>query len=332
MNGWIGLLKNGNRSALMAAIVNLIISVLKAGAFFLTGNVAMYAEMMHSLGDAANQLFVYTGSALSKKAPTPKFPNGFGRIVNLVCLGAVLVVAILSYETIIEGIHHILHPAESTGLLINLGVLGLGIVLESFVLYKASKEVMHDAGLAHNGISSLPKSFAHLSKAKPPTKLVFMEDLVATSGGVIAFIAVLLAHFLGWTAAEGIASIAIGGMMFYVVGKVFLENARGAIGETDEEMLAHIAHLVAEDPDIVDIQRVEVVKEGESLHVEIVAEVSTANTVEYVLAVKDRLMTLVLSQKGIQDVIISLIGDDGIQSWNDTNSSRLIENRKKLPE
>ncbi|MGN7410452.1 cation diffusion facilitator family transporter [Sporosarcina sp. SAFN-010] len=332
MTNWIQLLKDGNKPALLAAIVNVIIAALKAGAFFLTGNVAMFAEMMHSIGDAANQLFVYVGSALSKKAPTPKYPNGFGRIVNLVCLGAVLIVAILSYETIVGGIHHILHPSESGGLWINLGVLGIGIVLESFVLYKASKEVFHDAGVEHTGLSSFPKSFAYLKKAKPPTKLVFMEDLVATSGGIIAFVAVLLAHFFGWFAAEGVASIIIGVMMFYVVGKVFLENARGAIGETDEEMLAHIAHLLAEDPDIVDIQRVEVVKEGEFLHVEIIAEVATSNTVEYVLKVKDRLLTNILIQKGIQDVIISLVGDDGVKSWTGENSSNLIENRMKLPE
>ena len=72
----------------------------------------MFAEMMHSIGDAANQFFVFIGSALSKKAPTPRFPNGFGRLVNLVCLGAVLLVAILSYETIKEGWHHIQHPAS----------------------------------------------------------------------------------------------------------------------------------------------------------------------------------------------------------------------------
>lgn len=332
MANWISLLKNGNKPALLAAIVNVIIGALKAGAFFLTGNVAMFAEMMHSLGDAANQLFVYVGSALSKKAPTPKYPNGFGRIVNLVCLGAVLIVAILSYETILGGIHHIMAPTESGGLLINLSVLAVGIVLESFVLYKASKEVFLDAGLEHDGLSSFPKSFAHLSKAKPPTKLVFMEDLVATTGGLIAFIAVLLAHFFEWFAAEGVASIMIGLMMFYVVGKVFLENARGAIGETDEEMLNHIAHLLAEDPDIVDIQRVEVVKEGEFLHVEIIAEVATSNTVEYVLSVKDRLLLTILSQKGIQDVIISLVGDDGVESWSGSNSSNLISNRAKLPE
>ena len=105
------LLKGGNKPSLLAAGVNLLLGGLKGIVFFLTGNVAMFAEMMHSVGDAANQFFVFVGSALSKKAPTPKFPNGYGRIINLVCLGAVLIVAILSYETIKEGWHHLIHPA-----------------------------------------------------------------------------------------------------------------------------------------------------------------------------------------------------------------------------
>ena len=100
MGQFFTLLKGGNKPSLIAAVVNTIIAALKGGAFFLTGNVAMFAEMMHSIGDAANQFFVFIGSALSKKAPTPKFPNGFGRLVNLVCLGAVILVGILSYETI----------------------------------------------------------------------------------------------------------------------------------------------------------------------------------------------------------------------------------------
>lgn len=42
--------------------------------------------------------------ALSKKMPTERFPNGFGRLVNLVLLGEVLIVGIISYETLKEGI------------------------------------------------------------------------------------------------------------------------------------------------------------------------------------------------------------------------------------
>jgi cation diffusion facilitator family transporter len=333
MKDILKLLKEGNKPSLLAAIVNTVIALLKAIAFFFTGNVAMFAEMMHSFGDAANQFFVFIGSALSKKAPTPKFPNGFGRVVNLVCLGAVIVVGIMSYEAVKGGLHHILNPVESSGFLINLSVLGISIILEFSVLYKAGKEVLHEAGIQKGGLAPITSSFVHLNRAKPPTKLVFMEDFVATIGGLLAFIAVLLAHFFNLLIAEGIASVLIGLMMFYVVGKVFLENARGAIGETDEEMLQHIALLVAEDPDVKDLQKVEVIKEGEFLHVEIVAEVDASLTVAYVDDIRDRLMDLVLNQKGVQDVVISFDEDDGIKTWRKANPPRTDQQvTAKLPE
>lgn len=313
------LLKEGNKPSLLAAVVNTIIALLKGAAYFFTGNVAMFAETMHSLGDAANQYFVYIGSALSRKAPTRKFPNGFGRIVNLVCLGAVIIVAIMSYEAVKEGWHHMLNPTESKGFLINLAVLSIAIILEFIVLFKAGKEILQDAGINKGGIAPVTTSFRYLNKAKPPTKLVFMEDLVATLGGVLAFIAVLIAHYTNFLAAEGIASILIGLMMFYVVGKIFLENARGAIGETDEEMLAHIARIVAADDDVKDIQRLEVLKEGEFLHVEVVLEVNPSHTVSYIDDIRDRLINIILKQKGVQNVVISFDEYDGVRTWTETN-------------
>lgn len=327
------LLKDGNKPSLLAGVINAVIAILKAVAYVLTGNVAMFAEMLHSIGDAANQFFVYIGSALSKKAPTPKFPNGFGRVVNLVCLGAVIIVAIMSYEAVKEGWHHVLNPTETKGLAINLSVLGAAILLEFFVLYKASKEIAHESGSSLTGFKALFYSFSHLDKAKPATKLVFMEDLVATLGGILAFTSVLIAHYTGFLAAEGIASMLIGLMMFYVVGKVFLENARGAIGETDEEMLQHIANIVAEDSDIKDIQKVEVIKEGEYLHVEIVLEVDPSKTVAYIDDVRDRLMLVILKQKGVRDVLISFDEDDGIKTWTGQNSTVISESTTmKFPE
>lgn len=316
MKEFFVLLKEGNKPSLLAAIVNTIIALLKGGAFFFTGNVAMFAEMMHSIGDAANQFFVFIGSSLSKKAPTPRFPNGFGRVVNLVCLGAVLIVGILSYETIIEGWHHIQHPTESSGMLITLGVLAIAIILEFFVLYKASKEVLHETGVTNaKGLANLTLGFANLNRAKPATKLVFMEDCVATAGGILAFVAVLIAHFTGFLQAEGIASIMIGLMMFYVVGRVFLENARGAIGETDEQMLNHIAYLVSDHDHVRDIQKLAVVKEGEFLHVELIAEVDASISFAQADDIRDHLIDLILNQPGVEDVTISFDEDDGVSHW-----------------
>ncbi|MCK1998632.1 cation diffusion facilitator family transporter [Paenisporosarcina quisquiliarum] len=318
------LLKDGNKPSLLAAIVNTIIALLKGGAFFFTGNVAMFAEMMHSIGDAANQFFVYIGSSLSKKAPTPRFPNGFGRLVNLVCLGAVIIVGILSYETIIEGWHHIQHPTESTGVAITLSVLAIAIVLEFVVLYKAGKEILHEVGVKGTLLSPLTTSFANLSRAKPATKLVFMEDLVATSGGILAFVAVLISHFTGFLQAEGIASIMIGIMMFYVVGKVFLDNARGALGETDEQMLVHIAHIVSENEHVKDIQKLEVIKEGEYLHVEIIIEIDPKYTFAEVDDISDTIKELILTQQGVTDITISFDEDDGIRTWTQHKDERTV--------
>jgi len=324
MGNFFTLLKGGNKPSLIAAIVNTFIALLKGGAFFFTGNVAMFAEMMHSIGDAANQFFVFIGSALSKKAPTPRFPNGFGRLVNLVCLGAVIIVGILSYETIIEGWHHIQHPTESTGVAITLAVLAIAIVLEFAVLYKAGKEILHEAGIKGTLLSPLTTSFANLGRAKPATKLVFMEDLVATAGGILAFVAVLISHFTGFLQAEGIASIMIGIMMFYVVGKVFLDNARGALGETDEQMLVHIAHLVSENEHVKDIQKLEVIKEGEYLHVEIILEIDSQYTFAEVDDIQDTLKELILTQQGVTDITISFDEDDGIKTWTQHKDQRTV--------
>lgn len=310
------LLKDGNKPSLLAACINTFLGIVKGIAFFFTGNVAMYAEMMHSFGDAANQFFVFIGSALSKKAPTKKFPNGFGRVVNLVCLGAVLIVGILSYETIKEGWHHFQHPAtESNGIWIALGVLALGFILELFVLHKAAKEVLHEVGQPDAGAMSIIKSIAYLNRAKPATKLVWMEDLVATSGNLLAFIAIVIAYFTDFYRLEGIVSMIIGLMMFYVVGRVFLDNARGAIGETDEEMFVHIGNLVMQEPNVTDIRRLEVVKEGEYLHVELVAETNPDLSLAYLDDVRDHLTTVLLSQKGVTKVFIAFDEEDGVLHW-----------------
>lgn len=315
MGEFFTLLKGGNKPSLYAAITNTFIAIMKGVAFFFTGNVAMFAETMHSIGDAANQFFVFIGSALSKKAPTKRFPNGFGRLLNIVLLGAVLIVGIMAYETIIEGWHQLTHPVEAEGFIISVVVLSIAIILETFVLYKAGKEILHEAGVKGGAMAPLTTSFAHMNRAKPATKLVFLEDLVATSGGVLALIAVLIAHYTGFLAIEGAASIAIGLMMFYVVTKVFLENARGAIGETDEQMVNHIAHLLSEHPNVRDIRKLEVIKEGEFLHVETKVEVNPSLNVTEADLLQDRLAELILSQPSVDDVIVSLDADDGVKHW-----------------
>ena len=313
------LFKKGSMASLTAAVVNFFIGLLKGGAFFLTGNVAMFAEMMHSFGDSINQFFVFVGSSLSKKAPTKRFPFGYGRLVNLVCLFAIVIVAILSYETVKEGINHVIEPlareTDNMMILISIGVLAISFILETMVLYKAGKELLQQADQPYDGLKPLTTSYLHMNRAKPATKLVFLEDTVATVGAVIAIIAILIGQYLNVPVAEGIASVIIGLMMFYIVYKVFMENAAGVLGESDPHMEERISSIVLNHDEIRDIRKLIVMKEGDDLHVEVVAEIDKNHSVERANDIRDEIEEIIMKQNHVADVNMEFEEDDGRRAW-----------------
>ncbi|TDM04195.1 cation diffusion facilitator family transporter [Macrococcus carouselicus] len=330
MTGLFRLLKKGSTSSLMAAIVNFILGILKFGAYLFTGNVAMFAEMMHSLGDSANQLFVWVGSAVSKKDPNEKFPFGYGRLVNIVCLFAVIIVAILAYETVLEGIHHIQHPTTGdqnfTHFLVNAGVLLIGIILEAAVLYKAGKEVLEEDHKPTTGLHPFTTSYINLNKAKPATKLVFMEDTVATLGGVFALIAIIAARLTGFGQIEGIVSVIIGLMMFFVVARVFLENAAGAIGVSDQEMEVQASRIILENEYVTDIKRLTVLKEGEDLHLEAILETPHVEfNLRKLSEIKKEIAYRLLEQPHVVDVNLEFMEADEFHDWKDGQGSSIYK-------
>lgn len=54
----------------MAALGNVFMALIKWIAAAMSGSGAMFASSMHSLADAVNQAFVFTGSVLAEKKPT----------------------------------------------------------------------------------------------------------------------------------------------------------------------------------------------------------------------------------------------------------------------
>jgi divalent metal cation (Fe/Co/Zn/Cd) transporter len=114
---------------------------------------------------------------------------------------------------------------------------------------------------------------------------------------LLAIIAVVISHYTSIHWMEGFASILIGAMMFFVVGKVFLDNAAGVLGQADEEMENKIGKLVMADPDVKDIQEITVIKEGEVLHMELKIEVDPRITVAAADVIKDRLEERILAGK-----------------------------------
>lgn len=318
MRELFGLMKFGARSALWAAIINTVLGIIKTAAYIITGNVAMFAEMMHSFGDAANQFFVFIGSGLSKKSPTERFPGGFGRLVNLVLLGAVLIVGVLAYETIIEGIHHIQSATHSEDWFwLNVGVLGIAIVLELFVLHKAMKEITHNLPKEETkGMKIVPLAYKNVRNANPATKLVFLEDNVAVGGAVLALIAIVIATYTPFHSATGYASVIIGIMLVVVVGRIFLDNSAGVLGVADLEMEERMGNEIMKHPRINDIQDMAVIREGDDLHVELKVEVDPNMTVKEADEIREYIASEINKRvSNVTDIIIEFDQDDDIVHW-----------------
>src|SRR5699024_10823435 len=100
---FLALLKKGNFSSGLAALGNLAISIIKFIVAGISGNGTMFATAMHSMADTVNQTFVYIGSMLSEMKPSKRFPTGFGRIINIVCMIAVIIVTVMGYESMKSG-------------------------------------------------------------------------------------------------------------------------------------------------------------------------------------------------------------------------------------
>ncbi|GGH70799.1 hypothetical protein GCM10010978_06100 [Compostibacillus humi] len=312
-----GLIKKGNKSSLIAALGNTILAIAKFFAAALSGSGALFASAMHSTADAVNQGFVYVGSILSEKRPTPRFPTGFGRVINIFCMVAVIVVTIMAYETIREGWHLIQHPAEAgDGFWINVGVLVLNLVIDGVILVKAMKEINVEARAEAAGFGIITGAFKNVGRAAPPTRLVFYEDLVAVSGAALALISVVVISFTDFVLIDGLVTILIGILMIGVAFRVGYDNMVGLIGvAAPKDIEERITGIILRDKDVTDINQMRIMQEGRYYHVETRIELRQGLTLAEADDIKVRVKEEVLKDPDIADVGIGIIEDDGDIDW-----------------
>lgn len=310
-------LKKGNASSAAATAGNIGLSLIKWTAALISGSGAMFAEAMHTLADAVNQGFVFAGSILAERKPTRRFPSGFGRLINVFCMVAVIVVTIMAYETVLEGTRLIRHPVQTSSLWLTIGILLISITVDGYVLSKAFREIARETHAEAQGIKLLFTAIRNVGRAAPPTRLVFYEDLVATSGAALALVAILLSHFTPFKTLDGIAAVIIGFMMVGAAFKVGYDNMVGLIGvAAPREVEEKVAGIIFADPDVRDINRMRIIQEGQYYHAESYIELRAGLSLAEAESIKYRIRDNLLANPDITDVTLGIIEDNGIQDWN----------------
>jgi len=219
------------RAVIAALFANLAIAIVKGVAAFMTGSGAMLAETIHSAADSGNQALLLLGLKRSQRPADARHPFGYGSeryfwafIVALVLfsLGALF--------SLYEGVHKLMHPTELRNVGWAYGVLLVGIVLESISYAMAARAVKKV-----RGSRGFWKYFA--TSKDPALPLVYLEDLGALLGLVFALIGVTAAHQFGYARADGMATCAVGVLLFGIAVVLFKRCHKLLIGEacTEEE-------------------------------------------------------------------------------------------------
>lgn len=311
------LIKKGNKSSAIATGGNAFIAAIKLIAASMSGSGAMFASAMHSLADTINQGFVFAGSVLSEKSPTRKFPTGFGRVINIFCMVAVIVVTIMAYETIAEGWHALQHSGgKNHSFWLSIIVLVLNLAVDGSILVKAMKEIMHETRTEAKGFSIVPAAFKSVGRAAPPTRLVFYEDLVAVSGAAFALTAIIIAAATETSIADGIATILIGVLMLLVAFRVGYDNMVGLIGvAAPMEVQLRVTDAIFAEPAVCDINELRVIQEGRYYHVEGLIELRAGMSLADADDIKFKVRDKLLQDPDISGVTLGIIEDNGVRDW-----------------
>src|SRR5688572_16797761 len=138
---------NPVKAILYALVANFLIAVAKyVGAFF-TNSGSMLAEAVHSTADCGNQLLLLLGIKLSKRPASPDYPLGSGKETYFWSfVVALMLFSVGGLFSVYEGWHKLHHPEALSYPLLALGVLGFGIVAESFSTWGCLREVNKERG------------------------------------------------------------------------------------------------------------------------------------------------------------------------------------------
>ena len=256
-----------SKTVFLALSVNFFIAIVKTIISVITSSSAMFSEAIHSYVDSANQFILWFGMKQSKKANKKIYPLGRGKEEYYWTLVvAVLIFTIGGLVSLEHGIEALSHPHELKSLYISIIVLTVSIILESYVLYKAVKQLKQT--------SNENKSIMRLLKESTdgPLIAIVVEDFAATMGLFIALVGTLLSNFTGNPTYDAVSSILIGALL--MISGLFLgyEMKHLITGESiSQKSKDKIRKIITSNEKVLEVKSLKIVTIGTSSYLALIS-------------------------------------------------------------
>lgn len=221
---------DGSASAgtvILAGLANLGVALAKLVAGLLSGSAAMLSEAAHSLADTVTEVLLFTAVRRGIRQPDPRHPFGHGKETYVwAFLAAVFTFVGGAGFAITQGVTTIRSGEHTGNYLVAYLVLVIALVLESISLVRAALQVRRGA----RAWGSTTRHYLRHT-ADTAVKAVFLEDCAALVGLAIAGIGLGLSQRTGNELWDGLASIAIG-LLLFVAATLARSNLTLLIGHS----------------------------------------------------------------------------------------------------
>jgi cation diffusion facilitator family transporter len=213
-------------TVLLAGAANLTIAVSKLVAGLISGSSAMLSEAAHSIADTITEVFLYVALVRGRKPADEDHPFGYGKESFVWAFIAALFTFVGGAGfSVYHGIAAIVEDEPSGDFRWSYIVLAVSFVAEGVSFLKAQRQV---AGESRRwGVTR-----SHFLRLTPDTtvKAVYFEDSAALVGLVLAALGLALTQLTGDELWDGVASIAIGVLLFGVAAVLARSNASLLVG------------------------------------------------------------------------------------------------------
>lgn len=257
------------RSVLAALAANTTIAIAKGVAAALTGSSALFAETLHTVADAGNELLLVVALRRSGRPPDALHPFGYGQErYYWALLAAVGMFVIGGVVSIWEGIKALLHPPELEAFWVGVGVLVVALVLDGLSRTVAVRSLRSQA--QRRGVS---RRTLLRESADPTVPTVYFEDTIDVLGAALALVALVLHRVTGSALPDALATLAIGALLVYIAVRLASRNRALLSNQAvPERYVAWLRERLAAEPGIASVATVKAVFLGPG-EVLVVAEV-----------------------------------------------------------
>lgn len=214
-------------------LLNTLLCLGKLGAGLLTGSIAVVADGLNNLSDAASSVITLIGFRLAGQAADEEHPFGHGRIEYLSGLLVAMAILLMGFELGTSSLEKLLHPEQLSFSWLAIAILAVSIGMKIWMFH--FNRVLGEA------ISS---------QAMKATAADSLSDAVATA---VVLAAALVDHFLDLQ-VDGLAGLLVAAFILKTGWEAAKDTLDPLLGRAmDPELAADIDKLVLSHPNILGI-------------------------------------------------------------------------------